>query len=296
MRSKDILSTIYYKDKSGNKNRVHLVRDSDPEDPRQWDGHLSQILLVGSRYGFGDRNNYSSSFEIQFELGDEFLTDQEVNGKAIDDLSSEELWSLLADKIYVLKVFVYEHGDIRISCGKSNPFNDRWDSGCVGYAYVAKDKILDSGIDVDWNTDDWHAVAEKIITEEINELDMWINNEVYGYVNEHQESDGEWMEDDSCWGFYPSEENRWDYSAILWEHASYNLGITNDMIYNPYREITVNIMEKLQKTVVISIPDDVADKDAEKYAVELVRKEYYEDGKYVLDRHNFAGSEVVAAM
>ncbi len=296
MSSENSLSIIYYRDTSGRKNRVRLERDTDSESPREWDGHLSQILLVGSRYGFGDRNNYSSSIEIQFELGDEFLTDQELNGKAIDVLSSEELWSLLADKIYVLKVYVYEHGGIRISCGKGNPFYDYWDSGCVGYAYVAKDKILDSGIDVDWNTDDWHAVAEKIITEEINELDMWINNEVYGYVNEHQESDGEWVEDDSCWGFYPSEENRWNDDAILWEIASSDMGISKDMVYNPYREITVNIVERLQKSVVILVPDDVADKDAEKYAVELVRKEYYEDGKYVLDGRNFAGSEVVAAM
>ena len=101
-------------------------------------------------------------------------------------------------------------------------------------------------------------------------------------MNEHQKNDGEWVEDDSCWGFYPSEENRWDYEAILWEIASDTLGVKKDMIYNPYREITVNIVERLQATVVVPVPDDVADKDAKKYAVELVRKEYYEDGKYVI--------------
>jgi len=153
----------------------------------------------------------------------------------IDDLTVAQSITLLEPYAVIVPLWLYDHGGITISCGsRQYPYNDRWDSGCVGYAVALKEKIMKEtvGYVLDENgekireeykhenapstwgyktvpltEDTWKARAEEIINGEVELYDQYLRGDVYGFkisVADEPEEDEEpdWMEEDSCWGFY----------------------------------------------------------------------------------------------
>ncbi len=128
-----------------------------------------------------------------------------------------------------MPLWLYDHGGLSISCGTRNgQYADPWDSGCVGWIVAMKDKIMQETVEIlrDENgkpifveykhegapstfgvmsrplTDaTWRNRAIEIMQGEVETYDQWLRGEVYGY-DLYKQEDGEWSEQDSCWGFY----------------------------------------------------------------------------------------------
>lgn len=153
----------------------------------------------------------------------------------IDYLTVEQSIKLLEPYAVIVPLWLYDHGGITISCGsRQYPYNDRWDSGCVGYAVALKEKIMketvgyafDESVDeireeykhesapstwgkitVPLTNETWKERAKEIINDEVELYDQYLKGDVYGFkvmVADESEEDKKpnWSEEDSCWGFY----------------------------------------------------------------------------------------------
>ena len=150
----------------------------------------------------------------------------------VDDLTIGHCMTLLEPHMAWLPLWLYDHSGLTMSCGsRTFPYNDRWDSGQVGWILVSKDRIMSEvgteyvldehgdriqvmhehgdGMPATWSyktrplTDDtWRNRAEEIMRGEVELYDNYLRGEVYGYELYERDSDTDWSEIDSCWGFY----------------------------------------------------------------------------------------------
>lgn len=156
-----------------------------------------------------------------------------------DDLDIEHCQELLEPYLEWLNLYLYDHSGITISCSHCYPYNDRWDSGQVGWIIADKETIIkevwDYELDengerirvetvhsdgkVSWHfkmkmlTDEtWRARAIEIMEGEVEVYDQYLRGEVYGYNlyrlgDAEGDEDEEFDEDDAeeadrCWGFF----------------------------------------------------------------------------------------------
>ena len=108
----------------------------------------------------------------------------------------------------ILPLYLYDHSGITMS---TSSFNDRWDSGQVGWIFVSKDKVKQESLD--------ETKIEEYLKGEVETYDQYIRGDVYGYKVykietcdkgcEHEE------ELDSCWGFYGEEDCITDAKGIV---------------------------------------------------------------------------------
>lgn len=84
---------------------------------------------------------------------------------------------------YVFPLYAYIHSGVSLSLGKTSyPFTDRWDTSFAGFVLVKQIK-------------GWSYHREKALKAAeslVEEWNMYLGGEVYGYSTEHG----------SCWGFY----------------------------------------------------------------------------------------------
>lgn len=176
-------------------NGLELRYDRKEKTWELW-GYYYWSLLGEKRnpkFGVIERNN-----PINFLIDD-----------IIEAMSFEDKWKLLERHagIVFLPLFLYDHGGITMN---TTGFSCPWDSGQVGYIYTTKDKILkevghyqENGKWVKAKTN-WKKAAYAVLKDEVKTYDMYLKNEVYGYVVDKYVSESdEWDEDiESCWGFY----------------------------------------------------------------------------------------------
>ncbi len=162
---------------------LKIVQDSDMESPRSWD-NLSKMIFVGGHKHLGDKHEVE--FTEFFNSREEFID----RGEAI-------VRKHFKDVAVCYAVHLYEHSGASISIDNSYPYNDRWDSGTIGFAIVTKSDIREN-----WGiknvTKKYITQAESILKGEVETLNQYISGEVYGFVIETEE--GEHI--DSCYGFY----------------------------------------------------------------------------------------------
>jgi hypothetical protein len=91
-----------------NNERVRIVRDEDPENPRDWQSDETTLVANHRRYNLGDREPES---------------DDEYAQRQADET------------LVVLPVYMYEHSGISLSTGA---FGCPWDSGQVGFIYAQR--------------------------------------------------------------------------------------------------------------------------------------------------------------
>lgn len=129
-------------------------------------------------------------FHRNYKLGDEHEFDSPED--------FEKFLKREKKNIIVLPLYLYDHSGITM---KTSPFNDRWDSGQVGYIYVTREAGRK-----------WFGVKrineKKVIdylNSEVKTYDNFLTGEVYYCSTEDQ--NGEMI--DSCGGFfgYNHEEN-----------------------------------------------------------------------------------------
>lgn len=149
----------------------------------------------------------------------------------LDDLTIRHCMTLMEPYAEWMPLWLYDHSGITMSCGaRTYPYNDRWDSGQVGWIVALKKMVMAETVEfiLDKNgeriliehkhegnpstwgyatrplTDGtWRKRACEIMEADVEIYDLYLTGEVFGYTLYEQDEDGEeWSEEDSCWGFF----------------------------------------------------------------------------------------------
>ena len=196
--------------------RVLAVPDSDAESPRDFDCNACVMVMNHGRYRLGDgehgesqardavrssrfyRDTWEDSESGQFTFKGE-------TRDCFDFSNNPDVWAamLLCDDIVTQPIYLYEHSGITISTGR---FSCPWDSGQVGFAFVAKQQLRDAQSATRW-TPALRKWARDAIELEVQIYDSYLRGDVYGYVLEVAEcyEDCEpdlWEHVSSCFGYY----------------------------------------------------------------------------------------------
>lgn len=86
-------------------------------------------------------------------------------------------------------LYMYDHSGVTVS---TTPFNDRWDSGQVGFVFYVKEDSFTPGELRRW-TAKKQKEALNIIEADVHMLDCYLRGDVWGY---------EISDEGSCWGFF----------------------------------------------------------------------------------------------
>jgi len=100
----------------------------------------------------------------------------------------------LENPAVILPLYLYDHSVVTIS---TTPFNNRWDSGQIGFILVSKETALEQfgGKIV---TAKLKEKIERQLEGEVETYAQFLEGDVYGFCIEDE--DGEQLE--SCYGFY----------------------------------------------------------------------------------------------
>ena len=176
----NILKTIRVDDKI-----VNIYNDEDPINPRDnsWNENLDLMICFSKRYQLGDKHSYNADY---------FNSMDELEVQIVKD----------HNPIVIKRLYLYDHSGITIS---TTPFNDQWDSGCVGFVLMSREQAL-KGWSLSKFTNNRYLKdrVEKYIEATVLEYDQYLRGDVYGYKVLDQDDN----ELDSCWGFYG-----WDYAV-----------------------------------------------------------------------------------
>lgn len=169
---------------------VKIYYDDISENPRDWD-NLGTMALTHKRYDLGDTQNL-----LDF---DDFTGWHEVEN-FLDEQQA----------VY-LPVYMYDHSGLAFSV---HDFNDRWDSGQVGYIYALPETIRRE-YNVKRISKQLRQQVERTLLSEVETYNQYHSGDVYGY--EVLDSDGDVL--DSCWGFYGIEHVKTDANDMADWHA-----------------------------------------------------------------------------
>lgn len=147
----------------------------------------------GNEWDIRDENgDYFDGGYITEESAERFLEQQKDS--YIEEIEDDELMELIQSKNLILPLYLYDHSGITIS---TSTFNDRWDSGQIGWTYVSHDEIIKEYGSLDIEK------AKKLLFAEAEIYDQYLRGNVYGFeLIEKDEDGGTWNIIDSCWGFY----------------------------------------------------------------------------------------------
>lgn len=180
------------------ETQMKVVRDDDPENETPFSLVVPYILPWKGEYEICKAKTVD-------ELFSRFNRDA-----ILEDLTTTELHGLLqeSDDIVLMPLWLYDHSGISMSTSHTYPYNDRWDSGQVGWIYLTKERFLS---ETGYEEVQWPEKACEMLEAEVVIYDQYLCGETYGFqVFEFDKESGTWEEtDESCWGFYGSdlEEN-----------------------------------------------------------------------------------------
>lgn len=139
-----------------------IVRiDPFPNDPREDDGFLSIIVSEHRRYDF----NWFGEEDIT----EKFKKDYE------NTETKEEYEELKEEYIGLRPLYMLDHSGITLS---TSPFNDRWDSGQVGFVFTTE-KYIHNRFGSEFNYKENMDIISNMINEEIEIFDQYIQGNVY---------------------------------------------------------------------------------------------------------------------
>lgn len=189
--------------------RAEIYYDELAESPRGGiynDCHLGHMVCMHRNYSLGDEQLKPRDYESWDDV-EKYLVEGR-NAKVI------------------LPLYLYDHSGLSISTGS---FNDRWDSGQVGFIY-ADDKQCVKEFGEHYSVqNEMLQKIEKILRTEVEVYDYYLSGQVYGFkifeklhsvdrcphCNEILEERDEDEEVDACWGFYGIDDVRDVVNDIL---------------------------------------------------------------------------------
>lgn len=156
---------------------IHIETDDCSESPRDWD-NLGKMVCKHNRYTLGDKESENIPW-AEFDSWDEVQSYLEKN----------------YDIAIILPLFLHDHSSLSMNTGG---FNDRWDSGQVGFIFIERDKIKrEYGV---------KRISKKLLEKvtgylkgEVETYSKYLGGEVYWYQIINTKT-GE--EIDSCGGWY----------------------------------------------------------------------------------------------
>ena len=205
-------SPFKMKDQECVEYTLTIEQDNCPESPRTW-SNLCTMVCWHRRYDLGDKHPFDDVDEFLQRLCYEILHKE---NEETYELSWIDLFKMLDESnlILIKPINMYDHGGITVSTSSVYPYNDRWDSGTIGFIYVTKKKIFEECMDI--TEENWKERADQYLEGEMETYDQYLRGDVYGYwltkkvkqqdkcphcgeiIREYEEE----VEDDSCWGFY----------------------------------------------------------------------------------------------
>jgi hypothetical protein len=108
----------------------------------------------------------------------------------------------------------------------TSEFNDPWDSGQVGFAFMTADEIRECFLIEGELTDGHFLKAKDLIVSEVGTYDAYLRGEVYGYIATNPKSSDE----DSCWGFYDLKDVKGEAEAAAEGLAEQHLATWKDYV------------------------------------------------------------------
>jgi hypothetical protein len=157
--------------------KLIIEQDTDPQNPRTDYENAGTMVCFHRRYTLGDKHN--------IDHGD-FNSHAEIEAHLIKEYNA----------VIILPLYLYDHSGITMA---TTSFNDRWDSGQIGFIYMDRETILKEAPGspkiLTAKAKKW---ATKCLESEVTTYDQYLTGDVYGYIIEDAEGD----EIESCWGFY----------------------------------------------------------------------------------------------
>jgi hypothetical protein len=192
--------------------KLTIEQEDSPRSPRE-DDNFGTIAYKHRDYKLGEEVINDICDWLAEKLG---LADMEYKQNNATRLEYEKKFMDPNISGFVaLPVFLYDHSGITISTGS---FNDRFDSGQLGYIYVSKEKVIEEYGDFSQESQD-KAIA--LMESEIKTFDQYVIGDVYSFKEEEIikcEHCGhiEFEQKDSCGGFYGTD---WKTNGIT-DHVS----------------------------------------------------------------------------
>lgn len=182
------------------KYTLVISHDPDPENPREWDNVGTFVSFDRNSSGADETHNDPKQYLIEMieQFNDGF--EQRLIDKD-ESLSRGALLEIAANHYVILPVYKYEHSGVAYN---TSGFSCRWDSGHIGFIYVAKNQLRE---DYDWTriTSKRRKQVEGWLAGEIKVFSQWANGNVYGfqlYYHDVEEPYNSVEAQDSCSGFY----------------------------------------------------------------------------------------------
>lgn len=197
---------------------IGIFPDDDAETSREWD-NLGHMVCWHSRYNLGDEQRRDEVEDFMKELACQVDETAEArieywengNGwKMLENKYGTENYSKKAcemsegyvqaiiekalEKVVMLPLYLYDHSGITM---KTSSFNDRWDSGQVGFIYITYEKIKEE-FKTSRVTRAMHIKMQEYLKGEVETYDMYLTGNVHGYMIRKPE--GDWQ--GGCWGFF----------------------------------------------------------------------------------------------
>lgn len=159
---------------------IQIEQDEDAwrDGPRTW-GNFTKLAW------YTRRDRYNKEVDFSFTPG-EFGSWEEFDEAVMREYPG----------CVMLPVYKYEHSGIAYS---TEDFNDRWDSGRVGFILATREDVLRE-YSRKRMTKALVVKVEALLRSEVEVYSQWSNGEVYAYSIMDPEDDDEII--DSCCGFY----------------------------------------------------------------------------------------------
>lgn len=168
-------------DKIHNGERLTIGYDSTPESPRKWENSWS-LSCSHIKYDLGDEN-------CRLNVGD--YDSWEEYGEALRDEY---------DIVEMVPLYMLDHSNLALSIVD---FNDRFDSGQIGFAFLTAENQKDlAGA---YGITDLHEASLEVLKQELKVYEDYLNGETYSIIMDNVNT-GEMI--DGRGGFYGT-----DFSA-----------------------------------------------------------------------------------
>ena len=196
--------------------RIDISPDLNPTSPREWD-NAGKIVCWHPRYNLGDEQPKTSPGEWLLDLLQHELEYDSLAYQRAENMNISELLEALDEFYIFLPIWMCEHSGITISTSHTGQYNDRWDSGQIGWIYISKkDAVKEWGNKLFTSAVEAKAVA--YLQSDIKVYDDYLVGNIFGYEIYGPEDDEDSI--DSVWGYYPEAKDRTGYYYCLKEARS----------------------------------------------------------------------------
>lgn len=214
----DILDTIEQEYK-GYKISIDVLPDYDAESPRSWD-NLGTMTCFHDRYTLGDEHDHKDAHCFVADLSDDEALMTAAYEDGLDSDEFDRALELAHKRAVILTLYLYDHSGLAMSSSSwvGRAHHAEWDSGRVGLVYVTHEDIRKE-YNVKRVSKKVRAHVAKCLESEVETYSDYLSGAVYGYNATAENSDGDEIADDSCWGFFGYD----DKDGYMIESACSNL-------------------------------------------------------------------------